>query len=214
MEVMVATEDNFKHHQGFDLVPSLNSDLTEEAARPKVLRVKKATTISDFVADFAKESGLDGTMLRPWCMVNRQNGTTRPDQPILDGKMTVEEASAKFGHKNNGLRMWMENAVGKSEDGTPLYGDNQINLEERGGKEGDKPIILFLKYFDIDKQTLYGVGHFYALQTERVQDLSAQILQLLGWAPGKSYKIYEVRQTLLGILIVTDDLAGNKTQHD
>jgi ubiquitin carboxyl-terminal hydrolase 7 len=192
MEVTVATEENFTHHQGFDIIPLVPNEMTEEEAKPTTLRIKKKLTISEFVIEFAKDKELDPETLRPWCMVNRQNGTTRPDQPIIDGDMTIEEASSKFGHKNN-LRLWMENASGKDKDGKPIFGDTTADIHAKGGKEGEKPMVLFLKYFDVDKQTLYGVGHFYATPSEKVSDLSPQILNLMGWPAGTAYRIYEVR---------------------
>ncbi|KAF2663246.1 cysteine proteinase [Microthyrium microscopicum] len=190
MDITVCTETNFQHHQGFDLIPTASIELTDDAANPSVIRVKKKTSMSEFIEIFASQANLDHTVLRPWCMVNRQNGTTRPDTPLTDLEMTVEEATSKFGHKN-ALRLWMENAVSKDKDGKPLFGDATIDIVGRGGKEGDKPIVLFLKFFDVDKQTLYGIGHFYAITAERVQDLSSEILRLMNWPAGTAYKIFE-----------------------
>jgi ubiquitin carboxyl-terminal hydrolase 7 len=214
MEVTVATEENFLHHQGMDIIPLVPNEMTEDAAKPTTHRILKKLTVSEFVADFAKEKGLEPDLLRPWCMVNRQNGTTRPDQPITDGDMTIEEASSKFGHKNN-LRIWLENASGKDKDGKPIFGDAAVDILARGGKEGDKPMVLFLKYFDVDKQTLYGVGHFYALPSEKVSDLAPQILKLMKWPPGTSYKIYEVCCTLIMPGSTRANyFSGNQIEHD
>jgi ubiquitin carboxyl-terminal hydrolase 7 len=193
MEILVTTEENFKHHQGFDLSPLANADFQEENAKPTAHRVKKKTSIKEFLQEFCKPKDIDATMVRPWCMVNRQNGTTRPDQPIYDDSMTLEEAGAKYGHKNNGLRIWIENAVTKDKNGAPVFGDALVDSSSRGTKEGEKPVLLFLKYFDVDKQTLYGVGHFYATPSEKVNDLSPAILKLLNWPAGTSYRIYEVK---------------------
>lgn len=184
-------EDNFQHHQGMDLVAIPPTEMTEDDARIETRRTKRKSTVAEFVADFARSENVEPQSLRPWCMVNRQNGTTRPDQPMTDGEMSIEEASVKFGHKGV-LRIWFERSVGQDKDGVPTFGDAEVDLHARGARDGEKPMILFLKHFDVEKQTLYGVGHFYALPSEKVSDLSAQILKLLKWPPGTSYKIYEV----------------------
>jgi len=48
-----------------------------------------------------------------------------------------------------------------------------------------------LKYFDIENQTLQGMGHIYMDPADKVQDLAPQILQLMGWEPGVSLELYE-----------------------
>jgi ubiquitin carboxyl-terminal hydrolase 7 len=186
MDIFVATDDNFRHYQGFDIVPFAKSDLIDDKAYPKPHRVKKKALLSEFVAQVAEDIGVDAQFLRPWSMVGRQNGTIRPDSAIsTDTDITVEECYAKYQHKGT-LRLWMEQCE-KDESGKPII---VINNPELQGKE--KQILLFVKFFDVDKQTLYGVGHFYAGHHDKVSDLSPQILKLLNWPPGTNYRIFEV----------------------
>ncbi|MBE7181665.1 MAG: hypothetical protein INR71_10750, partial [Terriglobus roseus] len=185
MEVHVATDANFKAHQGFDIVPW--KDAQDEKAQPKSKRVLKAKTVAEYVKEWAEEENIDPRLCRPWAMVNRQNGTVRPDRAILEPEITIEAASNTYGTKSAVFKIWMELASELDKDGKPVYMDagmDQSNPQNRA-------IVLFLKYFDAENQTLYGVSHFYASQTERAADLAPQILKLLNWPAGTSFKMFE-----------------------
>jgi ubiquitin carboxyl-terminal hydrolase 7 len=211
-DVVVATDKNFKAHQGFDIVHFSNFDNLEPDAVPKVYRVLRTTPVNDFVKTVADEMGLSPDLLRPWSMVNRQNGTIRPDQYIVRGELNLEEAANKYGTKNSGLRMWIEVAEDKDKDGKPVWGESAVDFH---GRQGDRPIVLFLKYFDVENQSLFGMGHFYAAQQDKVADLSPQILELLKWPAGTPLKLYEVRGRDSAIPWAVLTLPpGNQAQHD
>ncbi len=178
------TEDSFKAHQGFDLA-TWDTGL-DSAAAPKSYRLLKTTTIAECVKILANDIGKDPSRIRLWVMVNRQNKTVRPDQPLVETDMTLDEAYNKYGTKNSTFRVWAE--VGETvEDDKPMWPDPQLQMNS------NSPILIFLKHFDAETQTLLGVGHVYIRRQERVQDLAAPILQLMGWQPGTTLKLYEVR---------------------
>ncbi|KAK8187319.1 ubiquitin carboxyl-terminal hydrolase 21 [Phyllosticta capitalensis] len=186
LTVSVATKKNFTSHQGFDIAPWTKDESTEAA--PKNYKILKTTTIAELTAQIADEMKCSPEFLRPWAMVNRQNGTVRPDGPIHFPDMTVEEAAGKFGSKSGNFKVWMEEAEEKTEDGKPIFGDAHVDLK---GIANNKPIMLFLKYFDPDEQTLFGIGTFYAACHDKVVDLCPQILKLLNMPAGTNLRLFE-----------------------
>lgn len=195
MNVLVASEANYKSHLGTDLIP-WNADPEVEPAAPKMHRLLRSMTISDFTKFIAQEQGSDADLIRPWIMVNRQNGTVRPDHPLQWQDMTLQEAADKFSTRNSGFRVLMEETT-RNDAGEPIWPDVQPSVPSSPAVNGavpqqpHKPIIIFLKYFDIERQTLQGMGHIYMDTTDKVQDLAPQILQLMGWEPGVSLELYE-----------------------
>lgn len=186
LHVSVATEKNFTAHQGFDVAPW--SKDVEGDASPKAYKVLRTMTIADFTSLVAKEMDADPQFLRPWAMVNRQNGTVRPDAVISFPEMTVEEAASKFGTKSGNFKIWMEKTDEKDEEGKPVFGDTHVDLY---GTANNRPIMLYLKYFDPEQQTLFGIGTFYAAWQDKVMDLSPQILKLVNLPAGTSLKLFE-----------------------
>ncbi|KAI9707767.1 MAG: hypothetical protein M1836_000729 [Candelina mexicana] len=182
LPVAVVTDDSFKAHQGFDLA---TWDIgTDNAAAPKSYRLLKTTTVGECTKVISDDIGKDPNRIRLWVMVNRQNKTVRPDQPLSETDMTLDEAFNKYGTKNNTFRVWAEIAE-TLEDDKPVWPDTQSQMNS------NVPILIFLKHFDAEMQTLLGVGHVYIRRQEKVQDLAAPILQLMEWQPGTSLKLYE-----------------------
>ncbi|KAF2685136.1 ubiquitin carboxyl-terminal hydrolase 21 [Lentithecium fluviatile CBS 122367] len=193
MDLAVASEDNFKVYQGFDIVPWKAE--SESPANPKVYRVLRTTTVAEFTTTVAEDLGMDADMIRPWAMVNRQNGTVRPDVPIGFPDMTVEEASSKFGTKTAQFRMWIEKAEGRDEEEAPLFGDRGIEIKN---PQVNRPLMLFLKHFDVKTQSLFGIGNFYAASQDKVSDLAPQICKMMGWPTSTQFKLSEeIKQNMI-----------------
>ncbi|KAB2578221.1 putative ubiquitin c-terminal hydrolase protein [Lasiodiplodia theobromae] len=186
LHVSVATEKNFTSHQGFDVAPW--SKDVEGDASPKTYKVLRTMTIADFTSMVAQDIGAEAKLLRPWAMVNRQNGTVRPDAVITFPDMTVEEAATKFGTKSGNFKVWMEETKETDAEGKPVFGDAHVDLH---GVANNRPIMLYLKYFDPDEQTLFGIGTFYAAWQDKVMDLSPQILKLVDLPAGTNLKLFE-----------------------
>ncbi|KAK8184646.1 hypothetical protein BC567DRAFT_218869 [Phyllosticta citribraziliensis] len=187
LQVSVATEKNFTSHQGFDIAPWTKDAETDAA--PKTYKTLKTTTIAELTAQIAEEMDCAGPeFLRPWAMVNRQNGTIRPDGPIHFPDMSIEEAAGKFGSKSGVFKVWIEKTEETDEEEKPVFGDALVDLH---GIANNKPIMLFLKYFDPEKQTLFGIGTFYAACHDKVVDLCPHILRLLRLPAGTSLRLFE-----------------------
>jgi len=130
-------------------------------------------------------------------MVNRQNKTTRPDQPIEDDSFTVEEALHKSGsNKSYPLRLWAELAEDFSPEGQPIW---PISMSS----QRNDPIVLFLKHFDVENQELRGVGHIYISKEKRVEDLVPAIMKRMNWpevtptGEKNKLRLYEVCITMV-----------------
>ncbi|KAI4209489.1 MAG: hypothetical protein LQ351_007566 [Letrouitia transgressa] len=176
LPVGVVTEENFKSHQGFDLT-NWDSD-PDSPSSPQVFRVLRASTVGDFIKKVAETMQLPPDHIRLWAMVNRQNKTTRPDQPLPDLNMSMDEACAKFNSRDKPFRLWVEiaNAL---EDGKPLW----ANMQPLPGIS--PPVLVFLKYFDTDAQTLKGVGHIFMRKNSKVSEMNPIIQHLMGWSPSE-----------------------------
>ena len=76
--------------------------------------------------------------------------------------------------------------------------------------------MVFLKYFDVQKQTLFGVSKVYVQRTSKVGDLAGVICEKMRWAPQTPVKLYEVSVcTKSGPACLTElDVLGNQTRHD
>lgn len=52
--------------------------------------------------------------------------------------------------------------------------------------------MIFLKYFDVQKQALLGISKVYVPRTSKVGDLAGVICEKMRWAPQTPIKLYEV----------------------
>ena len=181
------TDVHFKAYQGLDLAV-WDSD-PNSTSSPDFYRILRASTIREFSHKIAEDKQFPPEQVRLWVMVNRQNKTVRPDQPLLDPDMTVEEAFTKYGSRDKWFRLWAEVAE-HVEDGRAIWPDLQPQVSN------NVPILVFLKYFDSEAQTLRGVGHIYVKKHAKVSDMVPMISQLMGWSPGSvsNIALYEVRR--------------------
>jgi ubiquitin carboxyl-terminal hydrolase 7 len=180
--VYLITEANFKSHHTFDLATW--EDNPQEPSAPKKYRILRAMKVSQFAEQIAEEHELGEDQVRFWVMVNRQNKTTRPDQPLSDPNLTIEEAYNRYATKgNNCLRLWAE------------FSDQEAGKVEwplARPQDNNNPILIFLKYFDLEAQTLTGVGHTYVKKHQKVADLASHVLEVMNWPAGTQFMLYEV----------------------
>ena len=178
----IITEQTFKQHHGFDL--TVYDAEVEQPSSAEVHRLLRTMKLADFAAQVAESRGLEADQIRFWSMVGRQNKTNRPDQPILDPDMTIEEAMNKFASRGKPFYMWAEQ-WSKSEDG-------KVNWPNATpGSGGNNAILVFLKYFDVREQALTGVGHVYVRKQEKVQEIAPQISKIMGWDPSTQLHLFE-----------------------
>jgi ubiquitin carboxyl-terminal hydrolase 7 len=180
MNVKVITEDIFKNHGGTDLAV-FDSKSDSDPATPRVYRILRVTTMSEFVAKVAHDIQKDPYHVRLWIMVNRQNKTIRPDQPIVDLKATVEETFQRAAaHRDPALRLWAEVAEEVDADGVAVWPSFQTGANGVVVTKNDT-ILIFLKVFDVESQTLRGVGHIHISKEKKVEDIVPLICKKMGW---------------------------------
>ncbi|CAG1983299.1 unnamed protein product [Fusarium graminearum] len=179
MWAKVITDYSFQQFGGTDLC-QFDANPESDPAAPKFYRVRRAMTMEEFVAQVAADMNEDPRRVRLWLMVNRQNKTIRPDQPIMDLRPTVDETySRSAAHRDTSLRVWAEVAEEVNADGEPIWPSYQS--QPNGVIVKNDTILLLLKHFDIDAQTLRGVGHVYISKEKKVEELLPMILKKMGW---------------------------------
>jgi ubiquitin carboxyl-terminal hydrolase 7 len=181
LQVKVISDLNFIHHQGFDLA-TWEQDAEDVTVAPRSYRTLKAMTVGEFSDQVAKDLNVESGQVRVWVMVNRQNKTVRPDQPLVDPEMTMEEAQAKHGTRTSDFRLWIEVAE-LGESGNPSWPDTS--------QPQNPPILVFLKYFDPETQTLRGSGHVYVRKNDKVSELFSSILASKKWPTNTQVKLFE-----------------------
>lgn len=129
-------------------------------------------------------------------MVNRQNKTIRPDQPVMDLRPTIEETyNRAAAHRDQALRVWVEVAEEVNEEGEAIWPTYQG--QSAGVIVKNDLILLFLKWFDIESQTLRGVGHVYISKEKKVEDLVPIIMKRMKWGDklpsDERIQLWEVR---------------------
>jgi len=128
----------------------------------------------------AEDLKQDPRRVRLWLMVNRQNKTIRPDQPIMDLAATVEETFTRASAQRDlNLRVWAEVADEVDQDGNAVWPSWQSHPGEPIVKSDN--ILLLLKHFDSDAQSLNGAGHVYISKERKVEELTPLIMQRMGW---------------------------------
>lgn len=215
MNVQVASETSFKDYQGTDLIP-WNTDDELDSAAPTVHRLLKSMTVSDFTEYIARELEADRELIRPWIMVNRQNGTVRPDQALTWPDMTLQEAADKYSTRNSGFRVFMEETK-RDADGVPEWPPGELSAPSspvvNGNVPHQKPILVFLKYFDVERQLLQGVGHVYMNPMDKASDLAGPILQLMGWQAGTELEMFEeIKQNYIEPMKAKQTLVASEIQ--
>lgn len=169
----VISDDRFRHFQGFDLA-SWENDPTSLSS-PEYFRLLRVSTVAEFCEQLAESRNVPPDHVRLWVMVNRQNKTFRPDQPILDRSLSVEEAFTKHSGRDKSWKLWAEVAT-HVEGGKPVWPETQLQTN------GNTPILVFLKYFDVEAQTLAGVGHIYVKKFAKVSEMLPTISEMMGWS--------------------------------
>ena len=177
LSCVVVTDDHFKAYQGFDL--TVWEQDPKSKSTPNFYRILRTSTVGELCKSIAEEKKVPMEHVRLWVMVNRQNKTFRPDQPLMDQSATIEEAFNKHSIRDKAFRLWAEIAD-NIEDGKPVWPETQ---PQQGS---NVPILVFLKYFDVEAQTLYGAGHVYVRRLSKVSEMFPAISKLMGWTAGKT----------------------------
>ncbi|KAK0549532.1 ubiquitin-specific protease ubp15 [Tilletia horrida] len=199
----VITEETFRKHQGFDLATF--EDRTLAPTELPSFRVHKSDTFLSFKAMLSQQFQLPEDQMRLWVLVNRQNKTVRPDTvvPENDPNLTLEVVRDRMASRQNDLRLFLEvlqpgvtPPPPPSAPGTEPVGTNGAAAvaapaaQQPPAQQGNQ-MMIFLKHFDISRQTLLGVGRHYVHRNMKVGDLVGTINEIMRWPPTTQVKLYE-----------------------
>ncbi|KAK3359743.1 hypothetical protein B0T25DRAFT_533748 [Lasiosphaeria hispida] len=177
--VKVITEATFQQHEGTDLT-SFDANPEADPAAPRFYRLLRTATMQELVTTIAADINQDPKRIRVWIMVNRQNKTIRPDQPVMDLRPTIEETyNRAAAHRDQALRVWVEVAEEVNASGEAIWPTYQG--QSNGVIVKNDLILLFLKWFDVESQSLKGVCHTYISKEKKVEELVPLIMQKMGW---------------------------------
>ncbi|PKC11352.1 putative ubiquitin-specific processing protease 21 [Rhizophagus irregularis] len=178
--VKIVTAEKFKVHQGFDLANF--DDRQYPLSDVFTYKILKADTYGSFKEHVARSFNIPTEQVRFWVLVNRQNKTVRPDAPIADAltNTSMEEIHAKMTSRQNEMKLYMEVAD------KPINGKTWFPTVPEANH-----IMVFLKYFDPDKQALEGLGHLYIQKFGKVGDITRVLCEKKEFPPDTPLKIYE-----------------------
>lgn len=173
LPIQLITEDSFRAYHGFDVTSTDVRQTDSLLPKPTVaLRTKK---IGEVAAEAARQLGVKSGHVRLWAMISRQNKTIRPEEPLDEPEMTIEEAYAKFTNQDSAFQLYAEIRDSEAMD---IAGWNTSAL-------------VFLKCFDVAKQTLTGVCHTYVHMQSRIADLGRTISEKMNWPVGSEVLLFE-----------------------
>ncbi|KAG9126664.1 hypothetical protein FRC07_002537 [Ceratobasidium sp. 392] len=177
----VTDHKTFANHQGFDLATFDDKNTPISQDLPS-FRVLKTDTYATFKSIVAEQLHYPESHIRLWVLVNRQNKTIRPDTHIPEDEATLRESVEAIRNtmaaRQTDLRLYLD--VVADANGQLLPDINNPNS-----------IMIFLKYFDVSKQTLLGVGKVYVQKNSKVGDLAYVINERMRWQPTTPLKLYE-----------------------
>lgn len=182
--VKIVTDENFKAHQGFDL--SNIEEKEPSVSQFSTHKILKETLFTNFKTQIAANCGVESNSIRFWIMVNRQNKTIRPDTLIPENEptLTLEMIRDKMLPRRGDLLLYMESISPNSEETLEL----NSSLESTAN---NTKVLIFLKHFDIKKQTLKGITHIYINKHDKIGTLISIICSLMNWPFTTSIQLYE-----------------------
>jgi len=190
MNVKIILEDSFYGHQGNDLFEIEGANMLE-------FRVKKSSTLKEFMVMLSEEMKFPVERMRPWPLNSRTNNTLRPSlTEIEDGNKAMSEVAENQAQWIIYLEMMTPEQPGPS---LPTF-------------DKDKDVMLFFKYYDPVMKKLHYMGHLYLSISTKLSSILPKLCQmaniptnskLLLWEeikPNFTEQINDVEQPLEHIL--------------
>jgi len=155
----VITDDIFTRHEGFDLASFDERNLP--ATELPTFRIMKTETFAVFKQRIAAYFKLSERDFRLWVLVNRQNKTIRPDVPIhdSDNNQTMDNIRNNMAARATDLRLYLD------------YNPDHSRFNALHADPNNPPIMIFLKWFNVDQQRLIGQGKVFVQKTQKIQEL-------------------------------------------
>jgi ubiquitin carboxyl-terminal hydrolase 7 len=156
--------EDFKNHDAFDIC-DMNSAELEQA------KVYKTLTYGEYKAQVAKEHNVSVEQVRHWVMVNRQNKTIRPDAvlgPQYDDK-TLAEVHDEVAGRRQEILLYLE-----------ILDAKDVDADLADGVPENTLFMLFVKYFDVDTQKLFGLTTLHLHKNDKIEVAIEKISSLAG----------------------------------
>ncbi|CAG8697154.1 10670_t:CDS:10, partial [Ambispora leptoticha] len=176
--IRLVTPATFVRYQGFDLANFNNRQFPlSEVPQFKVLKSVKYST---FKAMIAHKFWISPEQMRLWVLVNRQNRTVRPDTPIPDNFLDIDMKAIckKMGRRQDEMKLFLEIADKPIMVWFPPIGENTN-------------ILVFIKYFNPDTQSLEGMCYLYVQKYGKVGDIIPILCEKKNFPSHTHLKIYE-----------------------
>ncbi|KAF7369965.1 Kinase-like protein [Mycena sanguinolenta] len=176
LTVKFITDDTFAVHDGFDLA-LLDDKNGWPASNISTFQIPRQQPYRTFKSRTAKHFGYPEDRIRLWVLMRRQNQTIRAENSISDSS----EGTLSLDHIQKNMCSATQN-------------DLLLYLEILSESQSERPpnsIMIFLKHFDQDKQTLRGAGHILKIKSEKIGNLVAAINERMQWPPSTPLKLYE-----------------------
>jgi len=166
MLVRVLVEDNFHGHQGNDL-------FDPEFVTPIEFRIKKASTLREFLSSVSEDMRWPLEKLRPWPLTHRTNQTLRPALVELeDGDRTMLDVSENA----NPWSIFMELLAPDIPRPLPTF-------------DKDQDVMLFFKYYCPRTKKIHYIGHLYLAITTKLTSVLPKLCELASIAPPENNKL-------------------------
>jgi len=209
----IVTDGTFSRHQGLDLAAfdEKNSPLSDLPT----FRIPRRTMYSALKLRVAQHFSYPEGRIRLWVLVIRQNGTVRPGAPIPEDQPSLSALCRFFvgGFRRYSLAVGTINGTmaAPTQQDLWLYLDFLpdpskvgctprfpgilccLHPHKKESQSGNpETTMVFLKHFDVTRQSLFGVGKINMPKASKVSDLIPAINERMEWASGTSLKFYEV----------------------
>ncbi|CAG8478586.1 24166_t:CDS:10 [Cetraspora pellucida] len=187
LTIKILTLATFEHHQGFDLANI--DDRQYPLSEFTQFKILKSEIYGAFKAAIVHKFGIPAEQMRFWVLVTRQNKTVRPDIPIPDNFLGIamEEVYTRTASRQNELKLFLEVA------------DKQINDKAWFPTIGnDSHILIFINYFDTDKQSLKGVCSLYVRKFDKIGAIIPILCEKKNFPQNTPLNIYEeIKQIMI-----------------
>jgi len=179
MNVRIVLEDLFYGHQGNDLFDLETAPMLE-------FRVKKASSLRDFMTMLSEEMKFPIDRMRPWPLTNRTNNTLRPSL------VEMEDGNRMMSDVADNQMPWLIYL----EMMTPEQPAAQLPPFDK-----DKDVMLFFKYYEPSTKKMHYMGHLYLSITTKLSAILPKLCQMANIPQSSSLLLWEeIKPNLLEML--------------
>ncbi|KAI8886518.1 putative ubiquitin-specific processing protease 21 [Backusella circina FSU 941] len=175
LKVFLIWDNDFCENTGYEFVQRTSTrNKLGDTNILHSLSFPKDKTYDDFIEKFEKETQLSSKDFRLWVIVNRENGTMRPDFPIPseDYNLTLEELRRKNENHLPYLRFYVE------------FPEKIPDIELDYS-------LVFVKFFVPLSQSISGIGKLYIEKRKKLGDIQEDLVTLVGLEEGADIDIFE-----------------------